>query len=509
MIKEATLIMLFGVGLIGIVYGQSTVNERLTIEINIISGASGHGCEDTVRGCFIPKYAKVDVGQKVIFKNTDNTIHTFTAGVASKGPSRIFDSSLIAANYSFEWIPSVTGVFPYHCSIHPWMAGVITVEGTQKNDNTLKVIFIDLETKGESILVLYPNGKNMLIDGGMPGSYSKLESVLKKYNVYNIDMLVGTHADQDHIGGLNRLLDDVDFNVKKVIVSGVLGETNTYQSFLGKAEENGIVPEIVYDSYDIKLSNLVSTEIISPSPNGLRSAQDATLQNTNSLVIWMEYNDISFLFNSDASFLTEKYIIENHPVNIDIMTSPHHGSKYSSTERFLKMASPELIIISADENNQYGHPDKDTTMRYDKKRIAYYQTGINGTMVVKTDGLRCSLLFESGAEQPCYNRVKMVLDYIEPDVPICKSRNAHEYNDDCFGAFHVIASGYYDYKTGVVRTVIDPYGSNSSNSRDIWIVDDWVINIQKWYDKKMITPDIYDNALQYLIDEGIAKYQKI
>jgi len=367
----------------------------------------------------------------------------------------------------------------------------------------MKVVIIDLKTKGESILVIYPNGETMLVDGGMQDSYTELKHVLKKHNVKDINTMVATHADQDRVGGLIMVLNDRDFKVHNVLISSVTSDTDLYRNFINAIHKNGIKEQIGFDGHVINIDTLVSTEIISPSPSGLSSANDATLVDSNSLVTLLTYNNISFLFTSDASFLTEEYIINNHPVDIDIMTSPHHGLKYSSTDAFLDMVTPQLTIISADKDNQYGHPHSATTTRYESYGIPYYQTGKVGTITIETDGVRCSLILNDEV-QPCYDWVLPATEYITPILPLCKTHNPN-FNNECAGWLHIVKNGYYNYGTGFVYNIIDPYG----DGRDIWIVPGWALNIQEWYDEGLTTQDDLNYALQYLIDKKIAVYARV
>ena len=279
------------------------------------------------------------------------------------------------------------------------------------SQNLLTVVFVDLGTKGESILVIYPNGKTILIDGGMPNAYTNLESTLKQYHISEIDVMLGTHADQDHIAGLTKVLDDADFTVNQVLISHIPSDTDTYQNFLAEISDNGLQPQAVSDGHTIVLDGSVTSKIISPPTSGIPEANHATLSNSNALITLVEYGDVSFLFTSDASLTTEEYIVQSNPVDIDIMNSPHHGSKYSSTDAFLDVLTPKMIVFSADQNNMYGHPDPEIISKYDSKNISHYQTGIDGNIVIKTDGIRCSLFIEGMPEQPCYSGAQVVPEF--------------------------------------------------------------------------------------------------
>lgn len=288
-----------------------------------------------------------------------------------------------------------------------------TIEANpDSHDGLLSVVFVDLQTKGESILVIFPNGKTMLIDGGMPSSYSKLESVLKQYNVTEIDVMIGTHADQDHIAGLTKVLDDSDFIVKQVLISYVTSNTLTYQNFLAEISDNGLQPQTVFDGHTIDIDGYVTVRIISPPTEGIPDGTNASTSNSNALITLLEYGNVSFLLTADATHTTESWIVQNHPnLDIDIMNGPHHGSKYSSTDEFIDHLTPQLVIFSADVDNEYGHPHQEAINEYQSRGINHYQTGLEGNIVIKTDGSRCSLILEGESEQPCYSGVQVVPEF--------------------------------------------------------------------------------------------------
>jgi len=95
------------------------------------SGSSTDSCVNTQYGCYSPGIAKVKLGGKVIFSNTDSAAHTFSAGTGADGPTGEFDTSMVMAGNSYEWTADVMGEIPYFCMVHPWMDGLIIVgEGT-------------------------------------------------------------------------------------------------------------------------------------------------------------------------------------------------------------------------------------------------------------------------------------------------------------------------------------------------------------------------------------------
>ena len=97
--------------------------------IEPVAGSGSPGCEQTAEGCYIPSTATVDVGGVIIFSNTDNVAHTFTAGTMSDGPSGEFDTGLLMMDTMYEHSPDKAGEIPYYCIVHPWMVGTIIVQG--------------------------------------------------------------------------------------------------------------------------------------------------------------------------------------------------------------------------------------------------------------------------------------------------------------------------------------------------------------------------------------------
>ena len=105
----------------------STFANHLEVTIIPVLDSTNSGCEDTVDGCYIPSTATVDVGNTVIFLNSDITAHTFTAGTEG-WPSNEFDTGLLMTGDSIEYYPDTIGEIPYMCTIHPWMEGLIIVQ---------------------------------------------------------------------------------------------------------------------------------------------------------------------------------------------------------------------------------------------------------------------------------------------------------------------------------------------------------------------------------------------
>ncbi len=122
--------------------------DHTEVTITPVAGSGVPGCEDTAEGCWTPNTATVDVGEKVIFSNTDTAAHTFTAGTPSDGPSEEFDTSLLSAGDSFEWTADTAGEIAYFCMIHPWMQGLIIVQEAEAEEE----VMMEEETIEEEVM---------------------------------------------------------------------------------------------------------------------------------------------------------------------------------------------------------------------------------------------------------------------------------------------------------------------------------------------------------------------
>ena len=125
------------------------------IIITAVSGSSVPGCEDIANGCYAPTSSIANVGEKILFSNMDDAAHTFTSGNVQNGPNGIFDSSLISPGDSYEWIPKIVNEYPYFCMVHPWMIGLIIVEGIEEETQVVEeeTQVVEEETQGNLTLI--------------------------------------------------------------------------------------------------------------------------------------------------------------------------------------------------------------------------------------------------------------------------------------------------------------------------------------------------------------------
>lgn len=226
--------------------------------------------------------------------------------------------------------------------------------------------------QGDASLITSKIGARILIDCG-PNSkiIDQLESKLSFWS-NNIDMLIITHGDKDHYGGCRDIIER--FQVNKVMINGVFDSKNkSYQELLEfiKSKNIQILPAI-QNTY-ITISSTIELQLLNPQNN--LWGQDIRDDNTESIVILLRSKNQNILLTGDADSKTEAKILEEYPqLDIDILKAGHHGSKTSSSEKFLDAITPKQVIISAGANNSYNHPNPEIINRLNKRNIQIQET---------------------------------------------------------------------------------------------------------------------------------------
>ncbi|PIW41004.1 MAG: hypothetical protein COW21_04235 [Candidatus Aenigmarchaeota archaeon CG15_BIG_FIL_POST_REV_8_21_14_020_37_27] len=235
----------------------------------------------------------------------------------------------------------------------------------------LTVHFIDVG-QGDSILI-EQNDKFILIDCGR--SSTKVVNYLRNQGVFELEYLLATHPDADHIGGCDDVLEN--FDVLHVWDNGQTHDTQAYQDYIILAKNRDY--SVVYRGNKTDYFNM---EILSP-PQGLISSD----MNENSIVTKLSFGNIDFLFTGDCKSECEQDIL-NIDISIDseILKIAHHGSKYSTTDDFLEAVNPDVAVISVGANNPYGHPTQIVLDKLSSRNIKTHRTDIEGNVIITTDG---------------------------------------------------------------------------------------------------------------------------
>ncbi|MFB2518319.1 MBL fold metallo-hydrolase [Lysinibacillus sp. OTC-L20] len=240
----------------------------------------------------------------------------------------------------------------------------------------MQVHFIDVG-QGDSILIESPSGKTMLIDGGVKGAGQQIVSYLKELGINKLDIVVATHPDADHIGGLIPVLDNM--TIEQFYDSGKVHTSQTFEEMLTRIDEKNIPYHVPKIGDDIEFDKDVNVKV-------LNANDQATDNNDASIVLKMTYGNVSFLLTGDAGVALEKEMLQ-YDVKATVLKAGHHGSNTSSSEEFIQAVKPEVTILSYGEDNKYGHPHAEIVDRLQAIGSKIYATADLGTITVSTDGV--------------------------------------------------------------------------------------------------------------------------
>lgn len=255
---------------------------------------------------------------------------------------------------------------------------------SEKENKVLEVAFLDIG-QGDAILITAPNGAQMLIDGGRDASVlGELGRSMGFFNRY-IDIVLATHPDQDHVGGLPLVFDK--YQVGNFIDSVADSGTSSYQVLLQKAKEENANYYLGLRGMVIILDKQsgVYLHVLYPEPD------EFEIEETNelSIITKLVYGDTSFMLTGDAGKMPETllYVTDGEYLRSSVLKAGHHGSRTSSGASFVRMVAPTYAVISAGRDNSYGHPHKEVIEVFEKEGIEILSTAESGTIKFESNGV--------------------------------------------------------------------------------------------------------------------------
>lgn len=312
--------------------------------------------------------------------------------------------------------------------VYPWWK----TKPPAASGGELQVHVLDVgPINGDSILISSPSGKTILIDAGDTSKGKNVVEALKRYNVQQLDYLIITHPHPDHIGGAVevfkavRVLNVIDNGQPPSVPANLLAASKVtakatakkpattkpgrptsitkfyddYKEALSKSEAHytQAVPGTKYDLGDgALLTILAPAEPLFTREQMKTGGNEA---NANSVVARLDYGAFSMLLPGDAEEQTEhRLLTKDLNLQAEVLKISHHGSRYASSDDFLKRVKPEIAIISCGEWNRYGHPSQSVLDRLRAANVKLYRTDLQGEITITTRGNDGDIAVRTGKE---------------------------------------------------------------------------------------------------------------
>lgn len=258
------------------------------------------------------------------------------------------------------------------CMLMTAIAGTVTVE------------ILDVG-QGDSILIRSPEGKTVLIDAGT--GRTDVVPMLQQRGISELNMVIGTHAHADHIGGMDEVFEAIP--VKVYLDNGMPHTTKTYEKVMKLVEDKEIRYIEGKRDQEFNLGKEIKLQVLHPQNTLLRNTRSDL--NSNSVVVRMTHGKNCFLFTGDAEEPTEHQLVQQGVGTCDVLKVAHHGSNHSSTNHFLQTVQPKIALISLGVDNRYGHPGDEAMDRISNTGAEIYRTDTMGTITVTSDGKKLTV----------------------------------------------------------------------------------------------------------------------
>lgn len=243
----------------------------------------------------------------------------------------------------------------------------------------LNVSFINVG-QGDCELIQTPKGQTVLIDGGKNEATATVENYLRSLGIKELDYIIATHEDADHIGSLDAVVRD--FEVGKVYMPKLPEDktTNTFHDFALAVKAKGLKFDQAKAGISLDLGNNIGATFVGPVKAIYKEDNDY------SAVLRLTYGSTSYLFTGDAESASENDMIASgQDLKSTVLKVGHHGSQFSTSDAFLNKVGPKYAVISVGQNS-YGHPTAEVLSRLSQHGVQVYRTDQSGTVVATSDG---------------------------------------------------------------------------------------------------------------------------
>lgn len=250
-----------------------------------------------------------------------------------------------------------------------------TTSGYENNSSSSEVLVYFIDVGQADAIYIKDGNSNMMIDAGNNADGKLLVKYLQSLNVNNFKYVVGTHAHEDHIGGMDDIINN--FKIDNFYMPEAISTSKTFEDVLDALDKNKVTFQTpkIGDKFTLENTNF---EVLS-------IGNDTSDLNDTSLVLKMSYNNTCVLFMGDASSNVEKNLL-NKDIDCQVLKVGHHGSRYSSSDEFIKKVNPTYGIIMVGKDNKYGHPTKKALDILNKYKVTIHRTDEEGTIVMHLKG---------------------------------------------------------------------------------------------------------------------------
>lgn len=273
------------------------------------------------------------------------------------------------------------------CYRYVWFALVLAIGVMSfRPRGKLDIVMLDVG-QGDGIYLRGPQGNTYFIDGGSSdksglGKYC-VEPFLESQGVGVLDYVFITHGDSDHYSGMEEMLSrqDVGIRIAHLVLPAHYRSDNDLSALAEMASRVGVTVLTIKAGDALKEGDFVLT-CLQPSEK-----EDDLKGNSASVVMEVEYGSFSMLCTGDVEGLGEERLLQIlKEKDYDVLKVAHHGSKYSTSKKFLELCTPEIALISSGKNNRYGHPHEELLERLENAGCQIYNTQENGAIMLETDG---------------------------------------------------------------------------------------------------------------------------
>jgi competence protein ComEC len=256
----------------------------------------------------------------------------------------------------------------------------LSLFGGESSSEFLEVHFLDVG-QGDAVLIQTPDGFEVLIDGGATSQVIRQLATEQSWNDRLIDVVIATHPDTDHVGGLVDVLERYDVDL--IVQTETDSDSPAATAFESAVLNEGADVQFARAGQVIRVGASTTIEILSPA-----SDTGAWRANAASIIVRVVYGDTAFMLTGDAPDSIEDYLVGAYGADLksDVLKLGHHGSQTSTSELWLDTVQPQYAVVSASLDNRYGHPNQTVMQRVFARNIQTSHTGVDGTVSFYSDG---------------------------------------------------------------------------------------------------------------------------